>query len=82
MCGLGSPLRDTIFLVSEPPAWHYGHMKPTVRVQAVSEQDRHRRVETAKMTPSERMTALLRFRDEALPAAPMKRQARIRRVSV
>ena len=57
-------------------------MKTTVRIQAVAEQDAQRRRETAAMTPSERMNALLQFRDEVLPATPLKRQARIRRVSV
>lgn len=49
-----------------------------VRITRVDEQDETRRADMRKMTPAERMEALITLRDQLYPYAPLERVATIR----
>jgi hypothetical protein len=53
-------------------------MKKIVRITRVEEQDETRREDMRRMTPSDRMEALLKMRDRLYPYAPLERVATIR----
>jgi len=53
-------------------------MKRVVRIGPVAGQDRIRREDLARMTPAERVDALLAMRDHAFPNTPLQRVASVR----
>lgn len=53
-------------------------MKKTVRITKVEEQDETRRADMREMTPSERMAALMDFRDRLFPYRSLERVVSIR----
>ena len=58
------------------------NVKKTVTIHSVEDQDRLRREEMRHLSPSERITALLHYRDRAFQPQPMKKQIRIRHVPI
>ena len=56
-------------------------MEYTARIQRVRDQDLHRRQDWNQLSPSERLLALMNWRDEVLPQASIKRVTTVRRVS-
>ena len=53
-------------------------MERKVRIGRVEQQDELRREDALKMTPAERMEALLRWRDRLFPYEPLQRKVTIR----
>jgi hypothetical protein len=53
-------------------------MEIKVRVMPIDQQDRARREDALRMTPEERVEALLRLRDRMFPPAPLERIVTIR----
>jgi hypothetical protein len=53
-------------------------MEKIVRITKVEEQDETRRDDMQKMSPSDRMEALLKMRDRLYPYSPLERVATIR----
>jgi hypothetical protein len=54
-------------------------MEKTVRITPVDGQDDTRREDLLRMTPAERVEALIRLRDRLYPYAPLRRIARVRK---
>ena len=55
-------------------------MEKRVRITRVDEQDELRRRDAQRMTPRERLEALMRLRDRLYPHAPLERVASVRRL--
>ncbi len=53
-------------------------MEKQVRIGKVEDQDRLRREDVLRMTPAERVAALLCWRDRQMPRAPIERVATTR----
>lgn len=53
-------------------------MEKIVRVMPIEQQDRTRQADALRMTPEERVNALLRLRDRMFPPAPLERIVTIR----
>ena len=53
-------------------------MKRNIRIQRLEEQDTLRRSDMARMSPTERLDLLVRWRDRTFPDSPLKRVATIR----
>jgi hypothetical protein len=53
-------------------------MEKVVRITRVEEQDETRRADMRKMTPADRMEALVRGRDQLYPYVPLERVVTIR----
>ena len=58
------------------------NVKKSVTIHSLEDQDRLRREEMRQLTPSERITALLHYRDRAFQPQPMKKQLHIRHVPI
>jgi hypothetical protein len=54
-------------------------IKKIVRIGTVQEQDRVRREDMRRMSPVERVGALIELRDRAFPYEPLKRVATVRK---
>jgi hypothetical protein len=55
-------------------------MDKTVRITSVGQQDDTRREDVLRMTPTERVEALIRLRDRLYPYTPLRRVARVRKM--
>ena len=55
-------------------------IKKTVRIGTVRQQGGFRREDMRRMSPAERMAALIEMRDRAFPYEPLKRVANIRKL--
>lgn len=55
-------------------------MERIARTTSVEEQDETRREDVLRMTPSERVEALIRLRDRMYPYAPLERIASVRKI--
>jgi hypothetical protein len=55
-------------------------IKKIVRIGTVQEQDRVRREDMRRMSPVERVGALIELRDRAFPYEPLKRVATVRKL--
>ncbi len=57
-----------------------GTIKKTVRIGTVRQQDQFRREDMLRMSPAERVGALVEMRNRAFPYEPLKRIASIRKL--
>lgn len=55
-------------------------MDKTVRITTIEQQDDTRREDVLRMTPTERVEALIRLRDRLYPYTPLERVARVRKM--
>jgi len=55
-------------------------IKKTVRIGSVQQQDEFRRQDVMRMSPSERVEALIELRNRAFAYEPLKRVVHIRRL--
>jgi hypothetical protein len=56
-------------------------MEKIVRISKIEDQDTIRREDMKKMSPSERLKAMIQLRDHLYPYAPLERIASIRKLS-
>ena len=55
-------------------------IKKTVRIGSVQQQDEFRRQDVMRMSPAERVEALIELRNRAFAYEPLKRVSRIRKL--
>jgi len=55
-------------------------IKKTVRIGSVQQQDEFRRQDVMRMSPSERIGALIELRNRAFPYEPLKRIVHVRKL--
>ena len=57
-----------------------GTIKKTARIGTVRQQDQFRREDMLRMSPAERIGALIELRNRAFPYEPLKRVATVRKL--
>ena len=57
-----------------------GTIKKIVRIGSVRQQDQFRREDMLRMTPAERIGALIELRNRAFPYEPLKRVVHVRKL--